>query len=110
MTIEWSESQLHVLSVCSFVSGCLSLVGSSFILTVFLTFFKSRRKQLMHRLVAYLSVCHFFLSLEWLVAGPLEEAMSDVMCQVVAPLRYFLDLASFFWTQAIATGANLTLT
>ena len=103
MAIEWSHDEQRVFSLCSFVSSLLSLIGSVFIFISFLAFFKSRRKQITHRLVLSLSLCHFLLSICWLVGGPLDE-VSAVACQVLAPVRYYLFLASFLWTSIIATG------
>lgn len=102
MTIEWSQDERRVFSLCSFVSSLLSLVGSIFIFISFLAFFKSRWKQITHRLVLSLSLCHLLLSVCWLIGGPLDE-VSAVTCQVLAPLRYYLFLASFLWTSVIAT-------
>ncbi|ELR24101.1 uncharacterized protein ACA1_153000 [Acanthamoeba castellanii str. Neff] len=102
MTIEWSQDERRVFSLCSFVSSLLSLIGSIFIFISFLAFFKSRWKQITHRLVLSLSLCHLLLSVCWLIGGPLDE-VSAVTCQVLAPLRYYLFLASFLWTSVIAT-------
>jgi len=98
----FSEEQRDLFALCSFISATLSLAGSVFIFICFFTFFRTRRKKFAHRLVLYLSLAHFALSISWLLGGSSSKNLL-VSCSTLAPLRYYFCLASFIWTSCIAT-------
>lgn len=92
----FTDEQNAALSVINQVGGCLSLLGSSFIIICYLKFVNLR--SFAFKLVCYMAIATFFLS----IAAIIGNNHSHTICVVQAIIMSYFETSALIWAFLIA--------
>jgi len=97
-----SAEETEILAIIAHISSLLSILGSLFIISSYIIFYKLRKAH--GTLIFWLSICDFFASLAYF-AIPVAEGY--YYCYTQGLLIQFFQIASFIWTTSIAFALYL---
>jgi hypothetical protein len=105
-TVAEFGDRAFILSILSYTACSLALVGSSFIIILYL-FFPSLRT-FFRQLVFWLSLTDWCTALIWILAAALRT-VSPIVCDILGPLQLYFSLSALAWTGIIATDILIRL-
>jgi hypothetical protein len=106
-SIYYTNDEVHALTIMNMSVAGLSLLGSIFIISVYVKFTELR--SFAFKLVFLMTVCDFFRGIGHLLGdggGALNDSL-QIRCQMQGFLKVFFGLASIMWCCAISFSLHM---